>query len=63
MAREQKMLPVFTAEMLEAAQKGRLLVRVGVPEQSQGSRRQIKGQTDRKPTLRGTSSSYSGRGA
>lgn len=63
MAKNLKKLPFFTAEMLEDAQKGKVQIRVGVPEQAQGSRRQIKGQTDRKPTLRGTSSSYFGRGA
>lgn len=61
--KKEQRLAVFTADMLEDAQKGKVRIRVGVSEQAQGSRRQIKGQTDRKPTLRGASSSYFGRGA
>lgn len=43
----------FTGEMLEAAQKGHLMLKVGITGGSDGSRRLIKGKNDRQPIIRG----------
>lgn len=63
MAKDLKKLPFFTAEMLEAAQNGRLPVQVGVPVQGQGSRRLMTGQKRRQPPIHGGGGNYHGRGA